>query len=203
LNRPPDIDDLMNGVEDPNERERLRRMHQLLLETEPPPELSTTLLTPPPARGFTLFPQRLLRPRTVLVGAALIGAFFVGFVAGSPGSDRVGPAAGIQIDRTIQLEGEGDDTGAIGVGVPDSKGNTPMVISVWGLEHLLEGDYYTLALSRDGKPVVTCGTFNVSGRQTTVRMIAAYNLKRFDGWVVMLWDAQTRDEKRVLWSTRT
>lgn len=200
MNRPPDIDDLMNGVEDRNERERLRRMHQLLLETEPPPELSTALLTPPPARGNTLFPQRLLRPRTVLVAAALVGAFFVGLLVGSPNSDRVGPTAGMQIDRTIQLEGEGDDTGAIGVGVIDSKGNTPMVVSVWGLEHLLDGDYYTLALTRAGKPVVTCGTFNVAGRQTTVRMIAAYNLNRFDGWAVMLWDAQTRDEKRVLWS---
>jgi hypothetical protein len=76
-----------------------------------------------------------------------------------------------------------------------------MVLSVWGLEHLTDGDYYTLALTRDGKPIVTCGTFNVAGHQTTVRMIAAYNLKRFDGWAVMLWDAQTRDEKPVLRSS--
>ena len=48
---------------------------------------------------------------------------------------------------------------------------------------------------KDGEARVTCGTFNVSGRQTTVRMVAAYNLKSFDGWVVMLWDAQKREDR--------
>lgn len=202
MNRPPDIDELLSGVEDPAERERLRRVHRLLLETEPPPELSSTLLTPPPARGYRFFPQRLLRPRTVLVGAALLGAFLVGLLAGSPSSDRAGPAAGIKIARTIQLAGEGNDTGAIGVGAADEKGNWPIVLSVWGLEHLTGGDYYKLALTRNGKPVVTCGTFNVAGRQTTVRMVAAYDLNRFDGWVVTLWDAETRSDKPVLWEKR-
>lgn len=201
MNRPPDIEELLAGVDDPAERERLRRVHQLLLETEPPPELSSALQTPPPARGATFFPQRLLRPRTVLVGAALLGAFFVGLLAGAPSSDQ-GPAAGIQIDRTIQLEGEGNDTGAIGIGVRDGKGNLPMVVSVWGLEHLTDGDYYTLALTREGKPVVTCGTFNVSGRQTTVRMLAAYNLEGFDGWVVLHYDSTTHDDTPVLWTKR-
>lgn len=201
MNRPPDLEELMNGVEDPAERERIRRVHELLLETEAPPELSSQLLTPPPARGHTLFPRRLLRPRTVLVAAALLGAFLVGFLAGSPGSDQ-GPAAGMRITETIQLDGEGNDTGAIGIGASDEKGNWPMVVSVWGLEHLTDGDYYKVSLTRDGEAVVTCGTFNVSGRQTTVRMIAAYNLKGFDGWVVTLWDAQTRDEEPVLWPKR-
>lgn len=202
MNRPPDIDELLSGVDDPSERERLRRVHQLLLETEPPPELSTALLTPPPARGHTMFPQRLLRPRTVLVGAALVGAFFVGLVAGSPNSENAGPAAGIQIARTLQLEGKGNDRGAIGLGVRDAKGNVPMVVSVWGLEHLSDGDYYTLALTKKGKPVVTCGTFNVSGRQTTVRMLAAYNLEGFDGWVVLHYDSTTHDDTPVLWTEK-
>jgi hypothetical protein len=136
-----------------------------------------------------------MRPRTVLVAAGLITAFFVGYLAAAPGSDRTGR---MKIARTIQLEGAGDATGAIGVGVRDEKGNWPMVLSVWGLEHLSGGDYYELSLTKKGKPIVTCGTFNVSGPQTTVRMTAAYNLKGFDGWVVTLWDAQTHDVKPVL-----
>jgi hypothetical protein len=196
----PEFDELLDGGESPEERERLRRVHDLLVATDPPPELSSTLLKPPPPRGHVLFPKRRLSPRLVLVGAAVFGAFLVGFLAGSPDSDREGPAAGIDIARTVQLEGEGDANGAVGVGFRDEKGNLPMVLSVWGLRHLTDGDYYTLALTRKGGRTVNCGTFNVSGDQTTVRMIAAYDLKRFEGWAVMLWDAQTRDETRVLWS---
>jgi hypothetical protein len=202
VSRRPEFDELVDGVENAEEEARLRRVHDLLVETEPPPELSSTLLKPPPPRGHVLFPRRRLSPRLVLTGAAVFAAFLIGLLAGSPGSDQEGPAAGIKIARTVQLEGEGDADGAIGIGVRDAKGNLPMVITVWGLDHLTEGDYYTLALTRKGKPIVTCGTFNVSGDRTTVRMIAAYDLKRFDGWAVMLWDAQTRGETRVLSSDR-
>jgi hypothetical protein len=34
-------------------------------------------------------------------------------------------------------------------------------------------------------------------------MIAAYDLKGFDGWVVTRWESDTRGETPVLWSTRT
>lgn len=201
MNRRPDFDELLDDVGDQEERARLRRVHDLLVATEPPPELSPTLLKPPPPRGHVLFPRRRLSPRLVLTGAAVFAAFLIGLLAGSPGSDE-GPAEGIEIARTIQLEGQGDTDGAIGIGVRDAKGNLPMLLTVWGLDHLSDGDYYTLALTKKGKPIVTCGTFNVSGNRTTVRMISAYDLKRFDGWAVMLWDAQTRDETRVLWSDR-
>jgi hypothetical protein len=200
LSRRPDFDELLDGVDDPEERARLKRVHELLVQAGPPPELTADLATPPPAAARDLPWQRprRIRPRNVLVAAALVTAFFVGYLAAAPDSDRTGPAAGLDIVRTIQLEGEGDATGAVGVGVRDQKGNWPMVVSVWGLDHLTGGDYYTLALTRKGKPIVTCGTFNVSGNQTTVRMTAAYDLKRFDGWVVLLWDAQTHDETTVL-----
>jgi hypothetical protein len=190
-------------VEDPDERARLQRVHELLLETEPPPELSPTLATPPPAspRDLPWQRPRRVRPRAVLVGAVIVTAFFIGYLTGNSDSPNQGSASGMRVVRTIQLDGEGNASGAIGVGARDEKGNWPMVVTVWGLEHLTDGDYYTLALTRDGKPRVTCGTFNASGRQTTVRMVAAYNLERFDGWVVLLWDAQTRDEKPVLRSS--
>jgi hypothetical protein len=202
VSRPPEFDELVDGVADAEEEARLRRVHDLLVATEPPPELSSSLRKAPPPRGHVLFPRRRLNPRLVLTGAAVFAAFLIGLLAGSPGSDQEGPAAGIKIARTVQLEGEGDTDGAIGVGVRDAKGNLPMVLTVSGLDHLTDGDYYTLALTRNGKPIVTCGTFNVSGNRTTVRMIAAYDLKRFDGWAVMLWDAQTRGETPVLQSDR-
>jgi hypothetical protein len=77
-----------------------------------------------------------------------------------------------------------------------------MIVTVRGLEHLARGDYYTLALTREGKPVVTCGTFNVAATgTTTIRMIAAYDLDRFDGWAITEWNAQTRSERVVMRET--
>ena len=58
-------------------------------------------------------------------------------------------------------------------------------------------------LTRKGKPAVTCGTFNVAQEGTTTfRMIAAYDLDRFDGWAITEWDAQTRSERVVMQETR-
>jgi hypothetical protein len=57
-----------------------------------------------------------------------------------------------------------------------------MRVQVEGLDHLPKGDYYTLFMTRNGKPVVTCGTFNVSkDGLTTVRFSIAYDVDRFDG----------------------
>jgi hypothetical protein len=200
VNRPRDFDDLLEGMDDPDERARLQRVHEILLETDPPPELSPTLVTPPPAspRDLPWQRPRRVRPRFVLVGAVIVTAFFVGYLAGNADSPPQGSASGMTIVRTVELDGEEGASGAVGVGAADETGNWPMVVTTWGLEHLTDGDYYTLKLMKDGEARVTCGTFNVSGRQTTVRMVAAYNLKRFDGWVVMLWDAQTREDRPVL-----
>jgi hypothetical protein len=202
MNRKPDFDELLDGIEDAEERARLQRVHELLLETEAPPELSPTLATPPPAspRDFPWQRPRRVRPRFVLVGAVIVTAFFIGYLAGESGEPPQGSASGMRVLRTIQLDGEGNAAGAIGVGARDENGNWPMVVSVWGLDPGTDGDYYTLALTKKGKPTVTCGTFNVSGRQTTVRMVAAYNLKGFDGWVVLHYDAETHDDTPVLTS---
>jgi hypothetical protein len=203
VTRRPSFDELVEGIEDPEERARLQRVHEVLLETEAPPELSPTLATPPPAspRDLPWQRPRRVRPRFVLVGAAIVTAFFIGFLTGSADSPNQGSTAGMDVVRTIQLDGEGNDSGAIGVGARDDKGNWPMVVTVWGLDPGLDGDYYTLALTKKGKPTVTCGTFNVLGRQTTVRMVAAYNLEGFDGWVVLHYDAESHDNTPVLRSS--
>jgi hypothetical protein len=204
MNRRPDFDDLVEGIEDPEERARLQRVHELLIETEPPPELSPTLAAaPPPAspRDLPWQRPRRVRPRAVFVVAVIVTAFFLGFLAGDSDSPNQGSASDMRVIRTIELDGKGNASGAIGVGARDEKGNWPMVVTVWGLDPGVDGDYYTLALTKNGKPRVTCGTFNVSGRQTTVRMVAAYNLKGFDGWVVLHYDAETHDDTPVLRSS--
>ena len=42
-NRVPDFDELVGGDVTGDERERLRRAHELLVQTGPPPELSPEL----------------------------------------------------------------------------------------------------------------------------------------------------------------
>jgi hypothetical protein len=212
VSRSPDFDELVNGVEEPDERERLRRVHELLVEAGPPPELSPALATAAPRvetetsaedeRDFSWLPKRRLGAALVLVGAVLAGTFGLGYLVGGSESEG-GKTAGIQISRTAPLTGAGEASGVVNVGRRDADGNWRMILTVRGLAPLSGGDYYTLALAKRGKPVVTCGTFNVADRtQRTLRMSAAYDLKGFDGWVVTRWDAKTHRDTPVLWTTR-
>jgi hypothetical protein len=213
MNRPPEFDELVDGAEQPEERERLRRVHELLVEAGPPPELSPALasIAPPTdrpetdedERDLSWMPRRRLGAGVVLAGAVLAAMFGLGYLAGGSDSDGGPTRAGLSIVRTAPLAGNTEATGVVNVGRRDTDGNWPMIVTVRGLAPLTHGDYYILALSKKGKPVVTCGTFNVSDRgQRTLRMSAAYNLKGFDGWVVTRYDAKTHRETPVLWSSR-
>jgi hypothetical protein len=192
----------MDGIERPEDRERLRRVHELLLEAGPPPELSPALANvpaPSPPR-FALRPnRRRLAGVFALAGALLATMFGIGYLAGNSDSDE----SAIPVRETVSLVSNSDASGAVDLGFKGRDGNWPMVVTVRGLDPLRDGDYYTLALTKGGKPVVTCGTFNVSDRsRSSVRMSAAYNLAGFDGWVVLHYDAQTHDDTPVLWTKR-
>lgn len=210
---PPNLDDLLEGIEDPRERDRLRRMHDLLVATGPPPELSPVLAGAPAAPAAedeepdtSWMPPRRLGA-VVLVGAGLLGAAFgVGYIAGEGGSDsRPAAAPAEQPTNVIALRpsDQNNTAGAsIRLGRKRADGNWPMVVTVRGLDHLAKGDYYTLALTRKGKPVVTCGTFNVSTTgTTTIRMIAAYDLANYDGWVITQYDNASHNERVVMTET--
>jgi hypothetical protein len=206
MSRPPDFDELVGGIEQPDERDRLRRVHELLVEAGPPPELSRELAAVPaePAAveeepDASWLPPRRLGAAIVLAAAVLVATFGIGYLVGGSGDDSSETAAGVEISNIVPLRGTGDASGVVNVGKRDADGNWPMIITVRGLKQLQDGDYYELALTMHGKPIVTCGTFNVSGKdQTSLRMIAAYNLKAFDGWVVTHWHKKTRDETIVL-----
>jgi hypothetical protein len=202
-----DFDELVEGVESPEERDRLRRVHELLIQAGPPPELSPALASMPapdeePAdeADVAWLPPRRLGAALVLAATLVLASFAVGYFAGNNRSN-VGNET-LKVTRTVVLHGEGAETGVVSVGEVDADGNIPMVITVRGLAPLPEGDYYSLALTKGGKPIVTCTTFNVGDRGTnTVDLVAAYDLQGFDGWAVTHWHAKTRDDSRVLWST--
>ena len=187
-------------------------MHDLLVATGPPPELSPALAGAPATPVEDDEPDTSWMPprrigALILVGGALIGAAFgVGYLAGDRGSESEPAAAPAEQPAAVvslRPANQNNTAGAsIQLGAKDAAGNWPMTLTVRGLEHLTGGDYYVLALTRGGKPVVTCATFNVSDSgTTTVEMVAAYDLNRFDGWAITEWNSGTRSERVVMTET--
>ena len=186
MTRAPDFDDLVGTDLPDEERARLMRAHRLLVEAGPPPELSPELDSVP----WPDEPQMpLLKPkqrRPLLLAAAIATAIGIGFVLGQ----STGPSSSsMQTVRVVKLAGTNLDSNARGtleLGKADADGNWPMVLRARGLQELPEGGYYDLYLTKGGRPVVLCGTFNVKGREIVIHFSAAYELDHFDedGWVI-------------------
>ena len=70
-----------------------------------------------------------------------------------------------------------------------------------GLPQQPEGAYYTLYLTRGGKPIAPCGFFRVNGKTTTVHLNAPYKLRKFDGWVVTRQVPPNHEPKFVVMQT--
>ena len=188
MSRVPDFDELIEGDVPEEERQRLRQAHNLLVQAGPPPELGPELEAVPwPEEA--LMPLGLTRRSTrkrspLLLAATVATAGLLGFVVGQASNSS---STNIDVQRVVKLSGtdlasEGQAT--LEIGSKDSHGNWPMVLHVSGLRSLPPGGYYDLYLARGGKPIALCGTFNVRPGETVVRMNAAYELKRFDGWIV-------------------
>jgi len=179
----PDFDELIGTEVEGEERERLLRVHELLIAAGPPPELPPALepveeiapvvpLRPRPSR-------RRLAVAAVLAAALAVMAFGLGFFVG----DR-GDAQAVQPERVLEMTGQ-DARASLAILPVDEAGNWPMRMTVQGLPRLANGEEYELWLSRRGKPIKPCGTFVVTDEgRTVVALNAPYKLKNFDGWVV-------------------
>ena len=183
----PDFDELVGDDVPAGERDRLRRTHDLLVQAAPPPELSPDLEAVPwPEDSLQPF-RTSRRRRPVLLAAAVLTLVGIGFVVGQATAPN--SSTSLQSERTIRLAGtrlDRDANATLELGNGDRNGNWPLVLHVNGLDKLPKGGYYDLYLTKGGKPVVLCGTFNVAGRQAVIRLSAAYDLSHFDrnGWVV-------------------
>ena len=186
MTRAPDFDDLVGKDVPDEERARLLHAHRLLVEAGPPPELSPELdsVPWPDESQMPLLKPKQRRP--LLLTAAIATAIGIGFVLGQ----STGPSSSsMQTVRVVKLAGTNLDSNARGtleLGKADADGNWPMVLRARGLQELPEGGYYDLYLTKGGKPVVLCGTFNVKGREIVIHFSAAYELDHFDedGWVI-------------------
>jgi hypothetical protein len=181
----PNFDELVGADLPPGERERLRRVHDLLVAAGPPPEMPQLLASPR---------VRALRPRRVaalLIAAALaVASFGAGWLLGGTNDE-------FEVRRAVPMRSTANAPNAsalIELGYPDDDGNWPMLVTVRGLKPLPNGGYYELLLTSEGRPVAVCGSFKVKSQgATTVRLGASYNLRNFDGWVIRPY-VHNRDE---------
>jgi hypothetical protein len=176
--RGPDIGGILEGVE-PEERERLRAVHELLVQAGPPPELPPALAAPPRPPAATVLHFR--RRRATVIGAAAAAALIllgVGYGIGRGGKER--PAF------TVAMSGAGGASAELAVFEQDAAGNWPMSLEVRGLRPLPSSERYELWLTKRGELAQPCGTFAVAGEVTEVPLNAPYLLRSFDGWVVVV-----------------
>jgi hypothetical protein len=189
----PDFRELVGDDVTEAERARLRRVHDLLVEAGPPPEL-TPALEEAPATGATVtwLPRRRGGAALVLAASLVLAAFAAGFLIGDRSEDST--ATGFEAQRTVLLGESGSTVAVVRLGKPDENGNHPMLVTVEGLERQPEGEYYSLFMLKDGKPVALCGTFNVGGEEaTTVRLTTGYGFDEYDG--LMLAEYSDSDHK--------
>ena len=177
--RPPDFDDLVGAEVDQRERDRLRRVHELLVEAGPPPELSRTST---PLIGAPVASTRPTRRRRALLAlAAAIGAAAI-FGLGLVVADGGDPSA----ERVVAMSGPSGASASLEIFELDDAGNWPMLIDVQGLPPASDGSLYELWLTKDGELAALCGKFltDPEGR-SVVPMNAPWRLDEFDGWVVV------------------
>jgi hypothetical protein len=190
---------------DPDEEARLRRVHDLLVQAGPPPDLPPALERTPEAADAEIVQFPLL-PRRRWVAAALVaatvtvlafgGGYLLGHANGGPSSfavKNVVPMRGAQGSQAQAL---------IRISSRDKVGNWPMELQVTGLPKQQQRvSYYELWLTKGHKPVELCGAFRVSGDTTKVRFTVPYDAVGADGWVVTAQPDGTPDPGAVVLTT--
>jgi hypothetical protein len=196
VNEPPDLRDLVGDDLPPEELDRLARVDALLRAVPAPPAEVPPSVTGAVMRAASVTPLwTRRRVAGALAFAAALAALFFGIGAWTTGG-------GFDARATVALQATEKAAGASGFlklgSKNDANGNWEMEIVVSGLPTLPEGGYYVLWLARDGKYAGTCGTFNVGGGTTTVRLTASYVLSEYDEWVVTAW-LPDRDNAKAPW----
>lgn len=185
------------------EEARLRRVHDLLVQAGPPPDLPPGLERPPSAPAeaeivqFPLMPRRRWALAAVAAVALVVIAFGGGYLVGHAKTKPTSFAT----KRAVPMHG-GNALALLRVASKDSAGNWPMELEVNNLPTQPDRRaYYELWLTRNGKPAAPCGTFRVNQRTTTIRLSVPYDFKRFNGWVVTRQGANDRGPGPIVLST--
>ena len=195
---PPKFRDLFGDELPAQERERLERVHDLLVEAGPPPELPPSLAEAPRsgAQPPSWLPRRRLGAALSLAAAIVVVSFLGGYLAGFSKND-------FDSTRQVAMQGTARAPSAqavIKLGKQDDAGNWPMVVTVQGLPRLPERGYYELFVTRDGR-FLKCGNFKVEAGTTSVDFTVPYTLEPNDGWIVTRWRQGEREPGPALLKT--
>jgi hypothetical protein len=182
-----DFDEIVDreGLE-PEQEARLRRVHDLLVQAGPPPDLPPALERAPRGASaeilqFPLLPRRRWAVAAVAAVAAAAIAFGGGYFLGHSKTR----AATLEASRIVPMHGSGGGLVLLRIADRDPVGNWPMEIEVTGLpKQPQRSAYYELWLTKGHKAVEPCGTFRVNAKTTRVRFTVPYSLKDVDGWVI-------------------
>jgi hypothetical protein len=177
----PDFDELIDDDVRGAERERLERVHELLVAAGPPAELPPHLENPTLGMTLSRRPGRGRRRVAAIaaIAAVLVIAFVLGYLAGNRGG-------GLASQTSLRLTGTRAAPNALAslrILPVDSSGNWPMRLSATGLPKLGKKWYYEVFLVRNGKIYAPCGSF-VSTGTVDVTLNAPYRLRPHDTWVV-------------------
>ena len=203
MTREPDFNEFVGEDVPAEERERLRRAHDLLLAAGPMPELPPGLEEPSvgerPARleenAYQLLPSRRTGAALALAAAIALIAFVGGFVAGKQGA---GGKPAVLHSLTMHGTAVAQNASAkIDVEEVDSSGNWPLRVVIHGLPRLSKGSYYEMFLTKNGKPWAACGIFTVAGDSSTIHLTMPPTIKGYDGWIVTR-ESPTRPRQVVL-----
>ena len=206
--RSPDFEDIVGSDLPAAERERLRSVHELLLRASPPPELSPELDAVP-------WPDEALAPlglrrrgrerRRSWLGLATAAAAIalVAFLIGQGTGSKPATFDAVASKRMHGTALEPHASATIEIGKRGADGNWPMLVDIVNLPPAAGGGYYMLWLSRNGKPVAPCGSFNTrTDSPTVVRLSAAYSFTGINGWIVTR-EAPGAHSGRVVMTTAT
>jgi hypothetical protein len=185
VSKPPEFRDLVGDDLSPQEQARLERVHDMLIAAGPPPELPPELQEVPSERPVAtpiVLPRRRVGAAIALAATIALVAFLGGFIAGHSGAGD-----SFQSVRDVTL-GNGQAKAVVRFAPKDANGNTTMDVKVTNLRPLPRRDYYVLLMTKNGKPVVECGTFNLRrGGPTTFKFTVAYDPSDFDGLQLARW----------------
>jgi hypothetical protein len=167
----PEFDELVGNDLGAEERERLERIHDLLVAAGPPPDFAS-------ARVVELRPRRRRGALLAIAAALAVAAFALGAAIDQRDADFV-----------VTMDGVGTFAGAsvsLTVFELDSAGNWPMEVEARGLAPATSGRPYEVWLTRNGKLAALCGSFLTDDEgRAVVPMNAPYRFNDFDGWVVV------------------
>jgi hypothetical protein len=167
----PEFDELVGEDLGREERERLERVHELLVAAGPPPDFTSE-------RVVELRPRRRRGALLAIAAALAVAAFALGAALDQR-----------DVDFVVTMDGVGaaaDASVSLTVFELDSAGNWPMEVEARGLAPTASGRPYEVWLTRNGKLAALCGSF-VTGDDgsAVVPMNAPYRFSEFDGWVVV------------------